>query len=122
MTNLTKADVVAPDAVRSADIVPKSNKRKPNMKTKLSARAALIGSLSLLLTACAIPPETAPMEISMGTIRNADYGTYPNDYEQQIRQYLNDTLLDPDSAKIRITPPRKVFKIYETDDQPSKPK
>lgn len=122
MTNLTKADVVAPDAVRSADIVPKPNKRKPNMKTKLSARATLIGSLSLLLTACAIPPETAPMEISMDTIRSADYGTYPNDYEQQIRQYLNDTLLDPDSAKIRITPPRKVFKIYETDDQPSKPK
>ena len=80
MTNLTKADVVAPDAVRSADIVPQSNKRKPNMKTKLSARAALIGSPSLSLTACSIPPETASMEISMGTIRSADYGTYPNDY------------------------------------------
>ena len=92
------------------------------MKTNLATHAALTGSFSLLLAACAIPPEPAPMDISMSTVRSADYGVYPNDYEQQIRQYLNDTLLDPDSAKIRITPPRKVFKIYETDDHPSQPK
>ena len=92
------------------------------MKTNLPARATLTGSFSLLLVACADLPQPTPIEISMSNVRSADYGTYPNDYEQQIRQYLNDTLLDPDSAKIRITPPRKVFKIYETDDRPSQPK
>ena len=92
------------------------------MKTNLPARAALTSSFSLLLVACADLPQPTPIEISMSNVRSADYGVYPNDYEQQIRQYLNDTLLDPDSAKIRITPPRKVFKIYETDDRPSQPK
>ena len=92
------------------------------MKTNLPARATLTGSFSLLLVACADLPQPTPIEISMSNVRSADYGVYPNDYEQQIRQYLNDTLLDPDSAKIRIAPPRKVFKIYETDDRPSQPK
>jgi len=92
------------------------------MKTNLPARATLTGSFSLLLVACADLPQPTPIEISMSNVRSADYGTYPEHYEQQIHQYLNDTLLDPDSAKIRIAPPRKVFKIYETDDRPSQPK
>ena len=90
------------------------------MTTKLPTRAALIGSLSLLLAACAYTPPSA--QVSMKTVRSANYGSYPRNYQRQIRQYLNDTLLDPDSAKIRIAPPRKVFKIYETDDRPSQPK
>ena len=92
------------------------------MKTNLPARATLTGSFSLLLVACADLPQPTPIEISMSNVRSADYGTYPEHYEQQIHQYLNDTLLDPDSAQIRIAPPRKVFKIYETDDRPSQPK
>ena len=92
------------------------------MKTNLPARATLTGSFSLLLVACADLPQPTPIEISMSNVRSADYGTYPEHYEQQIHQYLNDTLLDPDRAKIRIAPPRKVFKIYETDDRPSQPK
>ena len=78
------------------------------MKTNRPARATLTGSFSLLLVACADLPQPTPIEISMSNVRSADYGTYPEHYEQQIHQYLNDTLLDPDSAKIRIAPPRKV--------------
>ena len=93
------------------------------MKTNLPARATLTGSFSLLLVACADLPQPTPIEISMKTVRSENYGSYPKNYERQIRQYLNETLLDGDSARIRIiTPPRKVFKIYETDDRPSQPK
>ena len=79
------------------------------MKTKLPARTALAGSLALLLAACALPK---PLEVSMRTIRSADYGPYPRNYERLIRNHLNQTLLDADSAKIRITtPPRKVLRL-----------
>ena len=79
------------------------------MTTKLPTRAALIGSLCLL-AACAYTPPSA--QVSMKTVRSANYGSYPRNYQRQIRQYLNDTLLDPDSAKIRIGTPHKVFQIY----------
>ena len=79
------------------------------MKTKLPTRAALIGSLCLL-AACAYTPPSA--QVSMKTVRSANYGSYPRNYQRQIRQYLNDTLLDPDSAKIRIGTPHKVFQPY----------
>lgn len=70
--------------------------------------AVLIGGLSLLLAACV----AKPIEVSMQTVRDADYGPYPQDYEQRIHSYLNEALLDADSAKIRIiTPPRKVFRM-----------
>ena len=83
------------------------------MKPRLPVRAALTGSLSLLLAACAASqPAHAPVQISMRTVRSANYGVYPKNYERQIRQYLNETLLDGDSARIRIiTPPRKVLRL-----------
>ncbi|MGF6147870.1 Uncharacterised protein [Kingella potus] len=77
------------------------------MKTKFPVRTALIASLSLLLVACATTPE-----ISMQTIRNADYGPYPKDYKQLIHNRLDQSLLDAGSAQIRFTtPPRKVFQL-----------
>ncbi len=78
------------------------------MKTSFPARAALLGSLSLLLAACASPM----VDISMQSIRSADYGIYPKDYRQRIRQHLNRTLLDGGSARVNITmPPKKIFEI-----------
>ena len=79
------------------------------MKTKLPTRAVLIGSLCLL-AACAVTQPSA--QVSMKTVRSENYGSYPKNYERQVRQYLNDTLLDPDSAKIRIGTPHKVFQTY----------
>ena len=77
------------------------------MKTSLSARAALLGSLSLLLAAC-----TSTFDVSMQAVRNADYGPYPKNYQQLIRQRLDGTLLDARSAQIRFTtPPRKVYQL-----------
>ena len=76
---------------------------------KLPTRAALLGSLCLL-AACAYTPPSA--QVSMKAVRSENYGVYPKNYQRQIRQYLNDTLLDPDSAKIRIGTPHKVFQIY----------
>ena len=78
------------------------------MKTKFPTHAALIGSLCLL-AACAVTQPSA--QVSMKTVRSANYGVYPKNYERQIRQYLNETLLDPGSAKIRIGTPHKVFQI-----------
>lgn len=79
------------------------------MTTKLPTRAALLGSLCLL-AACAYTPPSA--QVSMKAVRSENYGVYPKNYQRQIRQYLNDTLLDPDSAKIRIGTPHKVFQPY----------
>ena len=69
---------------------------------KLPTRAALLGSLSLLLAAC-----TSTFDVSMQAVRNADYGPYPKNYQQLIRQRLDGNLLDARSAQIRFTtPPR----------------
>ena len=76
---------------------------------KLPTRATLLGSLCLL-AACAVTPPSA--QVSLKAVRSENYGSYPKNYERQIRQYLNDTLLDPGSAKIRIGTPHKVFQIY----------
>lgn len=46
-----------------------------------------------LLTACA----TVPSETDLA---NADYGDYPENYQQLITEYLNEALLDPESARI----------------------
>ena len=74
---------------------------------KLPTRAALLGSLSLLLAAC-----TSTFDVSMQAVRNADYGPYPKNYQQLIRQRLDGTLLDARSAQIRFTtPPRKVLRL-----------
>ena len=76
---------------------------------KLPTRAALLGSLCLL-AACAYTPPSA--QVSLKAVRSENYGSYPKNYERQIRQYLNDTLLDPGSARIRIGTPHKVFQTY----------
>ena len=76
---------------------------------KLPTRAALIGSLCLL-AACAVTQPS--VQVSMKTVRSENYGSYPQNYQRQVRQYLKDSLLDPGSAKIRIGTPHKVFQIY----------
>ena len=77
------------------------------MKTSLPARAALLGSLFLLLAACA-----SSFDVSMQAVRNADYGPYPKNYQQLIRKRLDGNLLYARSAQIRFTtPPRKVFQL-----------
>ena len=86
---------------------------------KLPTHAALIGSLCLL-AACAYTPPSA--QVSLKAVRSENYGSYPKNYERQVRQYLNETLLDPGSAKIRISPPRKVFKIYNPEAKIYSPK
>ena len=58
----------------------------------------------------------------MKTVRSENYGSYPQNYQRQVRQYLKDSLLDPDSAKIRISPPRRVFKIYNPEAKIYSPK
>jgi len=47
------------------------------------------------LIGCAMPPTASELA-------NADYGPYPNDYEQIIRAQLNMTLKDPESARINF--------------------
>ena len=73
-----------------------------------------------LLAACAYTPPSA--QVSLKAVRSENYGSYPKNYERQIRQYLNDTLLDPGSAKIRIGTPHKVFQIYNPLENTYPPK
>lgn len=58
------------------------------------AKACLTIALPLSLLACAAP--------SYEEMANADYGAYPNGYEQIIRSYLGKTLKDPDSLKLNV--------------------
>lgn len=54
----------------------------------------------IVLTACAIKPSQTEMA-------NADYGSYPDNYREIIKTYLNKTLKDPESARFDSwEPPR----------------
>lgn len=76
---------------------------------------------ALALAACATSTPIQRSTITMAQIKSADYGAYPKNYEQRIRQDLENRLLDYDSAKIKIiVPPRKTFYItslYSTPTQ-----
>lgn len=62
----------------------------------------LVCAIALSLFACArVTPEE---------IKNADYGTYPNNYESIVKGYFDQVAKDPDSLKYReISKPRKSF-------------
>ena len=62
----------------------------------------LVFTVALGLFACAkITPEE---------IKNADYGSYPSNYESIVKGYFNQVAKDPDSLKYRtISNPRKSF-------------
>ena len=80
------------------------------MKTKYLAAVS-----ALLLAGCM--PQMLPQhyQISMREVRAENYGEYPKDYQQRIRQYLDNTLLDAGSARVRFTtPPRKVLQLWRT--------
>jgi hypothetical protein len=62
------------------------------MKEKL---VALTLSISIALTACAIPP-------SRQEISTADFGEYPNNYESIVKRFMDTRLKDPESARYQF--------------------
>lgn len=77
--------------------------------------AALLGST--LLTGCLPRLDIGPpVVLSKSELRNRDFGRYPSNYQQIIKQHLAQTLRDPESARIgRFVPPRKYLYIYRLD-------
>ena len=73
---------------------------------KIIFLAALIMTSVFLTTACA-PKPPSQVEIS-----SANYGRLPNDYQQQIKNYMASALKDPESARYTFEPP---FKAYSQD-------
>ena len=73
----------------------------------------LISSL-LILTACGSP-------ITRKDLDNANIGTPPSDATamQIIRKHLAETLIDPDSAKLRCSDPKKGWARLDLFDNPS---
>lgn len=59
-------------------------------------------TLLLLLVSCVGSPPT-PEEM-----QNANFGPYPNNYEEIIKGYYYNVLFDPYSAVFRFLPPKKV--------------
>jgi hypothetical protein len=61
---------------------------------KHSAQLILLVTVSAYLTGCAamIAPSAAQLAV-------ADYGTYPTNYEDIVKTYLHNTLLDPNSVQ-----------------------
>ena len=59
----------------------------------------LVVSCVAILVGCATP--------SMEEMSNADYGPYPTEYEQAVKNVMNQQLKDPDSAKYQFDVPRK---------------
>lgn len=71
---------------------------------------------ALALAACATSTPIQRSTITMAQIKSADYGAYPKNYEQRIRQDLENRLLDYDSAKIKIiVPPKKTYEVAQSD-------
>lgn len=73
---------------------------------KIIFLAALIMTSVFLTTAC------APKPPSQDEISSANYGRLPNDYQQQIKNYMASALKDPESARYTFEPP---FKAYSQD-------
>jgi len=75
-------------------------------KMGLNLKACAIISLILFLSSCATKP--TPQQLS-----NADYGSYPADYENTVKAYLNLVLKDPHSAKYKkLAGPEKSWVRY----------
>ena len=78
-------------------------------------------SLTLILSSCALPsdPFTKVREQDEQfrktlPVSNADYGSFPKDFQAQIKSYMNTVLKDPDSAKYsNLTKPFKSYTIYK---------
>lgn len=66
-------------------------------------KALSIATMALLVAGCVA-------KITQEEINNADYGQYPANYEQIVKDYYGNIAKDPDSLKYReITEPQKSF-------------
>jgi len=74
------------------------------MKTLLSS---LVCSLLLILAGCATTPPITPQQIA-----SADYGASPQDHEKMIRDYLFQTMIDPNSMMLDSM--GEPFKAYDS--------
>lgn len=63
---------------------------------------ALLAAI-LFITGCATTKLTPAQEAA------ADYGEYPTNYEEIVKEYFNSSLVDPYSAHYRIGTPQKGF-------------
>ena len=82
-------------------------KRKMTFKSKWwIIQFSIIAVLIFLLYACASTPTAEELA-------NADYGPYPNNYEQSIKNYAKRYLEDPDSAQWNFNSlPRQMWSKY----------
>ncbi len=60
----------------------------------------LASIISFMFSGCAAPQKPEPDPMSTIDFSKADYGQAPSDYKMQIKEWLQNNLKDPDSAKI----------------------
>lgn len=68
--------------------------------------SAMLAASALVITGCAPKP---PSSVAIST---ANYGSLPADYQDQIKNYMNAALKDPESARYTFLP---TFKGYSQD-------
>lgn len=68
--------------------------------------AASLAFSAFIITGCAPKP---PSSVAIST---ANYGVLPSDYQDQVKQYFNSALKDPESARYTFEP---TFKGYAQD-------
>ncbi|MDP9706630.1 UNVERIFIED_ORG: hypothetical protein J2W64_003844 [Rahnella aquatilis] len=66
----------------------------------------------LIMTSVFITTGCAPKPPSQVEISSANYGSLPDDYQQQIKNYMASALKDPESARYTFEQP---FKAYSQD-------
>ncbi len=65
-----------------------------------------------IMAATIISTGCAPKPPSQTAITNANYGTLPDDYQQQVKKHMSAVLKDPESARYTFETP---FKGYSQD-------
>lgn len=56
----------------------------------------------LLIASLVLTAGCASIGADKSTLVAADFGSYPDDYKEAVREYFNVTLKDPESARIRF--------------------
>jgi hypothetical protein len=72
-----------------------------NKFTKKACMKKLCIALSLFVLAGCASPRKITYQPSAEELANADYGMYPSNYEEKIKNYMQTALKDPESARYR---------------------
>ncbi|HGM4966202.1 TPA: hypothetical protein ACKP0L_004543 [Pseudomonas putida] len=100
-------------------IVAKMTVIQPTYQRNEKVKKMTAVCLSMILGGCVTHQQSGPAQVpvapsspdpTLQELQSADYGQYPNNYEQLVKQWTESSLKDPNSAIInKISKPRKEY-------------